>query len=410
MKRAISIFVLIFLLFIGFEFLAIYLKDEHEVKYEVYYEDKVFEIKEKYIKENGNTYNIEIKNSNQSFYYIIDNRFNKQKEIIEKIEYFEKDNYACIYPILENGEGTYLECSKDGKIYSSSYLQTKDFITEISDYLFKKGYSISKQSDTTNTKKLDKSIVYTNNLLANDFISLWDYKGIDIISTDDLKNVPVLNFDKYENKHGYLVDKYYIVPVYLSNKVLEFSSVNIINLEDSSIETIELDNTLSSRTYINGVVDNKLYYTDPSNLIQLEINPKDNSSRLVGNKEIGGQLYNGSWNNYNIYDLAKNEVKFKVENQELSKYNYIELEESAFSYYLYTKEGNMYQVPKDNLDTKILLFNLNDLSNINVVSDTIYFVKDNMLYYYSNKDGIIPVIQNNELRYNTYNRIQVYRK
>jgi len=409
MKRAVSILILIFMLFVGFEFFAVYLKDAHEVKYNVYYEDKTFEVLEKYNKELGDTYTLEIKNDNKVFNYILNNTSNKQKEIIEKIEYYEKDNYVCIYPVLENGEGTYLECNKDNNVYTMSYF-SNDWLKSISNDLSDKGYNMLKESDITNINSLSKNIIYYNNLLDNDYITIWDYKSINIISKEEIKNVHLLSFDKYENKHGYLVGKYYISPIYLSSRVSEFSSVNIVNLETQKVKKIELDNTLSSSTYINGVVDGKLYYTDKSNLIQIEINPDKYSSRLIGNKEIGGQVYNGAWSDANIYELTTKEVKFKKDNQDLNKYSYINLSESDSSYYIYTKEGNMYQILKDNIDKKILLFNRKNLNNINVIDDTVYFVENGTLYYYSNSDGIIPILKNNELRYNTNNRVGIYRK
>ena len=108
--------------------------------------------------------------------------------------------------------------------------------------------------------------------------------------------------------------------------------------------------------------------------------------------------------------MVNNKIVFEDKNKSLDKYSYTELKEGDSSYYLYTKDGIMYQVPKDNLDIKIALFDRDNISNINVIGDLVYFAMNDTLYYYSNNDGVVPVLKNNELRYNTYNRVQVYKK
>lgn len=409
MKRAISILVLLILTFICFEFGVNFLKKGHEVSYQVYVNDKVFKITEIYQKTNGNTYDIKIESDTEVFNYVIENNYNKQKKIIKKIEYFNENNNSCIYPILDNDEGTYLECFKDNKLYTSSSFYDQNFINNIKASLKEKGYQLTKEIDITNVKEYQNTTVYTNNIIDNDLITLWTYKGIRTFTKKDslLKNI--LSFDKYENNHGYLVDKYYIIPSYLSSKVTEFSKVNVINLETKTVEQIDLVYTLSSDTYINGVVDNKLYYTDPSNLLQIEINPKKKTSRLIGSKDLNGQIYNGSWESINIYDFVSNKLLFKKEIPNIN-YSYKEIIEGKYSYYFYNDNGEVYQISKNSLESPILLFKVDNINNFNVVDDTIYYVADDTLYYYSNEDGIVPILKNNDLRYNTTNRISIYRK
>lgn len=410
MKKAISILILfILVLFIG-QYLLTCFKKGHEIDYQVSFNDKVFNVHEEYSKELNNNYDIVISNNNEIFYYILPNKYNKQKKIINNFEYYEKDGVSCIYPILLDGKGSYLQCIKDNKNYSLTALNNS-FINEIKDDLKVKGYTLNKESDTNKKDVLANSTIYSNNLLENDYITLWNYKGIQIINNSKSNIRNTLNYDKYENNHGYLVDKYYIIPEYLSDKVLEFSKVTIIDIEKNEAKSINLEYTLSSNTYINGIVDNKLYYTDPSNLLQLEINPKKGSSRLIGSKSIGGQLYNGNWQDANIYDFVNKEIKFSDVPEELAKkYNYKEIKESKTSYYFYNSNGEVYQVPKNHLDASILLFKANNLNNFQVVDDTIYYVVDDTLYYFNENSGNIPVLKNNELRYNHSNRISIYRK
>lgn len=410
MKRAVSILILLTLLLFIFEFGVIYLKKGHEVSYQVFYQDKVFNVTEIYQKNNGNTYDIKIENDNNVFYYSFENKYNKQKKIIDKIEYFNEDNNICIYPVLINNENSYIECISNNKLYTATSYSNQNYITNIKKILEEKGYPLTKISDTKTINEFNNTIIYKNNLLANDTINLWSYKGINVINSEKEKQQLILPFDKYENNHGILVDKYYIIPKYFSNRVLEFSSIFIIDVTTNILKTLDLGYTLSSKTYINGIVDNKLYYTDPSNLLQIEINPAKSNIRLIGNKEIGGQLYNGNWNNANIYDFASNKIKFEVDNNEIKKFDHVEYVDSNNSYYFYNNKSEVYQVSKNYLDKPVLLFKTNDINNFEVIDNTIYFISSDTLYYYNNTDGIIPVLKNNDLKYNKTNRVEIYRK
>ena len=412
MKRVTSILVLLILLFFIFQWGFVFFKKGHEVTYQVFVEDKVFEVYEIYQKEYGDTYNIIIKNENDVYSYLIPNEYNKQKKIIKKIEYYNENNISCIYPVLENEEGTYLECINSGRVYTDTSFPDQTFISKIKADLLENGYSISTTVNYEDTTVVGGSTIYSEALLSSDIISLWNYKGIEIIGKDDSGVRGVLDFDKYENKHGYLVGKYYIVPNYLSSKVQEFSSVTIIDLQSKETEKLELNYTLSSDTYINGVINEKLYYTDPSNLLQVEINPAKKNTRLIGSKELGGQLYQGGWKDVNIYDFVTSKLLFEEEilSEVTEKYSYQQIIESDNNYYFYTNSGEVYRVSKNQLDTPVLLFQISNINNVKVVENTVYFVSYDTLYYFEEGKGIVPVLKNNELRYNTLNRIDVYRK
>lgn len=412
MKRIISILILISILFFICQWTIGLLKKEHEVSYKVYFKDEVFEIKEIYKKELGNKYDISIKNRDMAYSYIIDNNYNKQKKIIKEIKYYNDSNNNCIYPILESGEGTYIQCNEKGKTFSETSYPNQNYIAEIKKELIASGYYKNESIDFTKTQTIGNNNYYPNALIETDIITVWNYKGIDIIDTEKTTSKNSLAFDKYENTHGYLVGKYYIVPNYLSSKVLEFSSVNIINIENKEMENLELNYTLSSNTYINGVINEKLYYTDPSNLLQIEINPAKKNVRLIGSKELGGQLYQGEWENTNIYDFATNRILFtdKIPTTINEKYSYEEIIKSDINYYFYNNKGEVYRVSENNLNTPVLLFKMSNLNNFKVINNNVYFVVDNTLYYFSEENGIISILKNNELRYNTLNRINIYRK
>ncbi len=409
MKKSISILILLILLFSAFQWGMNYLKDGHEISYQVFLANEPYEVKEKYQKD---YYDVEIQKGENIFYFTFPNTFNKQKKIVEKVEYMIEDGKSCMYPILENGKTSYIECLQDGNRYTSFSYPDSNFVSRFLTKLTENGYSVSKESNLENTKIVGSTTVYVNNLLKNDIVALWNYKGIDIVREKDSISENVNSFDVYENKHGVLVGKYYIIPEYQNSRLLEFQKLNIINLESKEIEQISLGYTLSSSTYVNGVIDGKLYYTDPSNLLQLEVNPENKNVRLIGNVDIGGQVYRGSWENANIYDFQSSQILFtELTNfSAIQNYSYQQAFETEDSYYFYQDNGNFYQVMKNHLENPILLFQQSSINNIMLVGNTIYYVSGNTLYYFEKDLGSIPILRNNELLYNTFNRIDIYRK
>lgn len=411
MKRVVSVLILMILIFLTFQWGFVFFKKGHEVSYQVSAGDIVFEIDEIYHKDQDDTYDILIEGQGYRYSYFLTNHYNKQKRIIEKIESYQEGDSYCIYPVLANHQGTYLQCTIQSTLYTDSSFPNQDFIAKIKSDLKEKGYVLSETISESTPTIMGGSTIYSNHLLLKDTIVLWNYKGIEIINTNFSEVRNILDFDKYENSHGYLVGKYYIVPNYFSSKVLEFSSVTLIDIEANKIDTLELNDTLSADTYINGVIDGKLYLTDPSNLLQLEIHPAKRSVRLIGNTEIGGQTYQGEWQNVNIYDFKKEHIVFQKEIPEevTTRYSYTQLLEGDMSYY-FVDANKVYRVSKNHLDIPLLLFEKSGLNNIKVVGNTIYFIIDDTLYYYGDEIGILPVLKNNELRYNTVNRIDIYRK
>ena len=408
MKRVISILLLLIVLFFIVEFIVTKFTKNHSVTYTINKDNIKFEIKEEYYKKYDDTYSIEITNGKYSFNYIIDNNYNKQKEIITDIMYFKDNDNLCIYPILKDKKEIYILCSDKNTTYSSYTYPNQSFITEIKNTLLEKKYITVKESLKEESVVYDKTVLYKSNLDEDDKVLLWKYKGIDILTKNKQSSIYTLEFDRYENKLGYLVDKYYVIPNYTNQKVLEFSSVTAINLNNLDKKTIDLDMTLSSDTYINGVIDDKLYYTDPSNLLQVEINPSNSNVRLIGDSSMGGQMYDGQWKDRNIYDFKNSEIKFRKElNVGIS---YKDVLEGNGCYYLYTEDGRIYQVLKAYPEKAILIYKTDSLNNFNVVENDIYYVNGENVYNFNIMNGNKLIMTNKDIIYNPNNRVQVYRK
>lgn len=406
MKKTISILIIFILLFLIFEFVTNSFKNGHIIKYSIYSNQEKFDVEEEYDKKNGDTYQIKIDYDNNTFIYFFDNTFNKQKNIIKNMIFDKDDNNICIYPVLSNDTNSYIECISNNQIYSEYSYPNQVFVKNFKQKLLDDKV-ITLDTVTDSTRKSNSSTIYSSNLIEDDYVVLWNYKGIQVISSkmDTIKNV--YGFDKYDNKLGVLIDKYYVVPIYNSSKVLEFNSVSIINVISLDVAKVDLGTTLSSSTYINGIVDDKIYYMDPSNVVQVELNPKNKNARIIGNKDINAQMYDGKWSTINIYDMVNNKKYFKTNSDVSFKYTY--MDENNNSYYYYDG-GNIYLVSKKYLDKPILLFHQDNLNNFNLVEDTIYYIVNDTVYYFNLNKGIKEIIKNNDLKYNSNNRLNVYRK
>ena len=412
MKKIISLIFILIICLLILEWSSTFIKNNHELEYIINSDTKSFRIIEKYQKNMGDTYYLEITNNEKSFIYNVDNNFNKQKEIIKSIQFYEENNILCIYPNLTNDITLSIQCSDNKNIYSYESIKNESYTTKFISILKEKGYENTSWDSENNTKEMvDSYTVYRKNILKNDNIIIWNYKGIDIISDSNNKYHKLYQDDKYENNHGTLVGKYYVVPVYSNSKVLDFDSLNVINLENSKSEIINLDVTLNQDTYINGVVDNRLYYFDPDNIVQYEIDPHKKRISVVGNKDTDGQFYNGDWESINIYDFVGTKKKFKLDiPDEIKKYNPVFISQSDTSYYYMTSDNSFYKINKNNLEKSILLWKISGLKEVKVIDDIIYFIVGDTLNYYSDNTGIKKIIKNNEWNYNFNNIYDIYKE
>lgn len=383
MKKVVKMIIIFILCILTMQILFNILKTKHNIKYTLKNDNKTYEINEIYKK---NMYYITIKLDNITYSYVLDNIYHKDKKIIKDIKYYEKDNLKCIYPNIEN---SFIECSKDNKLYSGNY-----FINELDDF--------SKYLDndyTTKTKNLGYSKVYYENIKDN-YIYIYKYNGMYSINKN-LEELNIFNNDTYKNDLGTLIDKYYITFNYDDD--YEYKKIIIYNITNNKKKTIELETPISKSTYINGVIDNKLYVFDIDNLTQYEITPKKTKIKEVGNKKIGGIYYDGNYTTKDIYEFKKEQLKFKENDSSYTYYKKI----NNISYYL--DEDNNFIMHNNITNIDIILFN-KQINNINIIDNYIYFVNDNTLYSYNIKGTFIPLVTYDELRFNPTNRVFVYRK
>ena len=203
---------------------------------------------------------------------------------------------------------------------------------------------------------------------------------------------------------GILINNLYVVPKY--SKKPEISSYYIIDIIKNKKHEIKLKNKLSTSIYINGVVDDKLYIFDKSNIIQYVIDPKTKKIKKSGDK-TSIKYYDGKWIDYNPYEYVKKELKFNYIEEKKMPFEYKQIYQTSKYYYYYDNYNNFYKVYKNNLKSPIFLFNQSDIKEISIINDKIYFLIEDTLYRYD-EYGIKNILKRKEINYNSKNIYSVY--
>lgn len=404
MKKIFNFVIILGILLLVFQFGITLFKTSHKIDYDINIDSKSANVHEEYYKDKKlDYYFFEVTYGDNKFVFDIDNTFNKQKKIISDIKVYKKGDLVCISPIyIKNNESDIL-CDVDGVQYDYSNIKNtydlKEFIATLDNFNLDKYAS-------SDTKTLINSMdVYKNNIDDNENVIVYKYKNLIKLTRPGNSRIQFSNYDIYHNDLGILVDKYYILPKY-ENKP-EYTGLLIIDISDDDISTMYFDDSISTNIYINGVVDNKLYIFDKSNLIQYEIDPKKKSYRVTGNSNTGAQYYDGEWSTKNIYEFTKSEIKF---NTKISiKDNYVNIYDGDKYYYYYNSNNEFYKVYKKDPLKKIFLFKNNNAKEIKVVNDNLYFIDGNNLYKYDNY-GIKLILTNKEFQYNYSNIYSIYFK
>ncbi|MBO5375714.1 MAG: hypothetical protein J6A52_02575 [Bacilli bacterium] len=399
-KKIFSYVFVIVIIVLSMQLVINFLKTEHDVNYTLTVNDENVEINERYEKKGKlNHYFLNINYQNNNYFFEIDNHFNKQKEIVKKINVAEFDDYLCISIDYINDYSSTPICSKDGNLYSYLTLKDKyDFSSMIKNNPLKDKSDTSTYSDITINKDY---------LSDNEIILIYNYKEIVKIKNDDIKQLKFSSYDDYKNTYGALVGEYYIIPK--NNNTPEYSAYITYNLTTDVIKDIEIPNKMSKQLYINGIHDNKLYLFDKSKLIQYEVDPYNNTMNIVGTTEKDGVLYkDGELTNISVYELNNSTVTFSEDISEYSSITYDKIF-ALDKYAIYIKGNNFYKVYKEQLDKPILLFSDSNFKEVKVKEDEIYYIKEDTLYKYT-EYGIVDLIKREEFKYNSKNIFDVYIK
>jgi len=405
----------------------------HTISYEISSDNQVFKIVESFssgykspyrnVKDKSNfLFEVYLQNANEPlFVFKLIGNYNFYQRLITDIKYFEDNNYKCIYPVLKikNYQNDVICFDGVNLVYYNSIKGQNAGIDDFVNKLYNKyKYTNLGWFDIDdNAKTIGNIEVYEKNINKNHILALWNYTGLRTITKTDSFTSALLLKDVYDNKLGTLVGKYYITPNY--SKVHSFNKFIVLDITTNSKKEILLLKEISIDSYIQGVVDNKLYLYDKSNKIQYQIDPYDKTCIEIGDSEDGIRFYDGNWSVVSIYDIA-NDKKFEIQHEvpdKLKSYNYNRIDnvngDKDGYYYIYVNFNNkirVYRVDKQKIEYKIYLFETDKISNIKYLDDYIYFIKEDTIYVFHETLGLKPVVKSFELLFNKLNVYDVYSK
>ena len=405
MKKLFFMLIILFILYLGIQFAFHWFSDGQENEYKIKNDNNIFEVKEISNFDN-NSYLYEIKINETNFSFQIFNDYNKDYKVLVDIFYYKDANYECILPVFKD-EKTFTDvmCMNNGHLVYYHNLNDENvdnFVDSI------KIYDKNKFIDATDSETKEGINIYKNNLIDKHYIGITNYKGFYNVNksfNSIVHNISLFGKDIYNQKLGIFVDNYYVVADY--NEKNTFNKINVINLITLKSSTIVSDKSISFDSYIQGIVDHKLYLYDKDNIIQYEIDPSKESIIKLSN-EI--KYYDGQWSTMSVKE-AKEEKMFITNKIDYENSEYVKIDQTDSYYYLYKKNGNKYdcyRINKQNQLGLIYLFSTQSIDLINYVNNYVYFVDDNKIKVFNDTFGIKNIIEYKELEFNKNIKFYVY--
>ena len=404
LRKAISFTLILAALYFIYQFGVNFLKNEHAVSYVIISSDTGVNIEENYIRKNGRDYYlIDAIADNNHFIFDIENKFNKQRNIVEDVSIYNDGDLYCLTLIFKNKEYTSEPLCYDNGVLSSYYSVKNKY--DLKEYISKiPSFELNKYDKNSEKKKEDNIIIYKDNFYENEILSLYSYKKVYFVNKYYNRSFIFSNKDNYKNTLGAIVDHYYVIPRYTTDasikNFIRYEIIDGVKKEFSAVYSI------SKQSYVNGVYDGKLYLFDRSSLKQYQIDPKNSLVTIIGDEENEAFAYiNGEEKRMSVYDMSTNDVIFSEKHDQYGN-DYDEIFVSDY-YAIYRKGNNFYKVYSDYLDNPILLFNESGGKEYKIRGDALYYVKDNGVYRYSIY-GKQLLITSDELKYNYENVFDIF--
>lgn len=412
MKKLIPIiFVLGFIALLFQFFILIFIK-HHEVDYSIITKDNSYMIHEEFKVTNGkHNYSFSVSDDKTKNVYLFDfiHNYHKQDSVIEDIKFFEYDDLACIFPIYKKGSSRDVICNYKGEQVSYSYLKQvdNDHIDEVVSTLKSEGYRSDSWKSNQTFENVNGYQIYRNNVPENIVFTMWFYRGFYRIARDGIEEKNFLNDDCYENNRSYLVNQFLFSIDTDDKGTLGYTDFYIFDILNGGKVNLDFEEQLSKNMYFNGVYKGKLYYTDLDKKKQYSLEPGNESIKEVGNVNDGFKMVEkDSLVDVSAKDFLEDKVYFEgeVQNEELETlYGAKEIRKENDIYYFLTDEGFLYKVYATDIEHPILLFQFDSVSEWFVKEGNLMIVSHDMLYFYHDELGLLPIVKNNELNYNYKN-------
>ncbi len=361
----------------------------NSITYKLNIDNNKINIKETY-KDN---YYIELTFNKKVYPFRIYKNLNKRK-IIKDAFIYKDDSVECVLPIIDNSLYTDMMCFKDDILYD--YNSIKGEFINLDKYV--------ESIDLYNSNNFDNTILDTKIVGTVKYNTFDNFDKITAITTYNGlfingESIELFEKDIYNNKLNAFIDGYYITADYESTYTFRY--FYIVNLNTKEIRKLESKIEISYDSYIEGIVDDKLYIYDKDNENQYEIDIENNEIKLISSDKYIKYYNNKKWEKMNK-TKANNEIYFNYETLDNYFTDYDLVKESDEYYYLFKKDGisyNLYRVDKNNIEVYKYLLDV-PTTDIKFNDNYLYYIYKNKLYYYSDCTGIKTILENSELEFN----------
>ena len=156
--------------------------------------------------------------------------------------------------------------------------------------------------------------------------------------------------------------------------------------------------------------------TDVGNKKQFSISPSLEKATEIGNVDEGFITFvDDEKKVVSANEFLSEKVYFSnavVSNKKISnKYGKdVEIKKDGAFYYFKTNSGKFYRSHVDSPDKAEVLFQFSNLTDWKVKNGAILFADGDMVYFYNEDTGILPIANNKELLYNNNNIIDFWKK
>lgn len=390
-KLVVSLLVLLLLVIICFRLLSF-----KTVNYRLNTEKSFVDVKEVFDKH----YYIEIKTKNNIYPIRIYKDFNKRK-IVKKVYLYNDKNIECILPIISNYSSNVM-CFKEGILYDYQNIVSQN--DKLDKYISTiKEYDVDKYNTEYEEYRRVGTVSYNKVKDFNKKNVITTYKGL----INNGKEIVLFRNDIYNNDISIFVNNYYLVADYMDKHT--FNYFYVVNLDDNSVSKLKYKEEISYDSYIQGIVDNKVYLYDKNSEVQYEIDVENLKIEVVSDNDYIKYYSNGKWSKLSK-TKANRVIYFDYETLDNIFTDYDYVKETKDYYYLFKKNGavyNLYRVDKNRLDIYKFITSV-PVTNVIFNDNYLYYIYKNRLYYYGDEDGKVIVLENSELSFNDTIKYYIY--
>lgn len=330
--------------------------------YEVVYKMNDYEINESFNK-NDKSYYFKLSSQDEEYNFVIDKKYSKKREIIDKIDVLEEDNTKCVNITVDK--------------YTTPYICKKNDII-VDAYLA----GVKEESEDILAKEVDNISIFEE---GNYY--LWNGYGLtDIINN---KQYNFLDKESYDNNISYQYNEYLLVADYDASR--EFSKFYIFNSKTNKISEFEFEYKISFSSYFMGDMDDAIYLFDKKNKVQYKIIIGKKEKIEIVSTDEAANIYDDEWDMVSLNKLVYNDLYFKKSN--LVNYSL----DNKKLYYNYRK------------NEQLILIDQDDISGIIHIHDNdVYYLKKDTLYKYNYHNGKSKIMSYFEWNFSYNNKIFIF--